>query len=529
MMVLALGMSRPFSMMVVVVSPHEGQHPVFQFLGFHLAVGHADFHVRYEPVQDILDGRQFLHLVVQEEYLSSAIELVVDDALDFVFVEKDDFRLDGDAVGRGSLDNGQIPGTQQRELKGTGNRRGSKSKGIHGVLDLAQFFLGRYAEFLLFVNDQKPQVLEIKASSQDFMRADENVYLPFFVRNLLGRAEAAHIFHRAGQVGQTGFESLVMLQGKDGGGHQHSHLLGIRNSLEGGPDGYFRLAETYVSTNQAVHGAGILHILLHRLGGPLLIRGILIHEGRFQLFLKVSIGRKGKTSGSAALGIQLDQFLGYVLYPGFGGTLEVAPGFGAQFVHSRRFSFLGAEAGNLVQGMDGYKNYVSSAVDKFYHFLHAAVIVLYLHQTAENTHAMVYMNYIVSQIEGVKVIEGELLGFVHRPSQAHTVETVEDFVVRVPAHFVFVVYEAGMDVLSLDEFRHGRMLVLQHDGMETLQLAFLFPEDIDLVIALYAGADIGNEEFEVFVENRLRSNVETNGFHLLPLERNIQINSFVGR
>ena len=225
-------------------------------------------------------------------------------------------------------------------------------------------------------------------------------------------------------------------------------VFGIRNGLEGGPDGYFRLAETYVSTNQAVHGTGILHILLHRLGGPLLIRSILIHEGRFQLFLQVSIGRKGKTRGSAALGIQLDQFLGYVLYPGFGGTLEVAPGFGTQFVHSRRFSFLGAEAGNLVQGMDGYKNYVSSAVDEFDHFLHAAVIVLYLHQTAENAHTVVYMHHIVSQVEGVKVIEGELLGFVHRPSQAHPVETVEDFVLRVPAHFVCVVYEAGMDVLS---------------------------------------------------------------------------------
>ena len=38
----------------VIVSPHEGEHPVFKHLGFHLAVCHAYFHIGYQPVEDFL-------------------------------------------------------------------------------------------------------------------------------------------------------------------------------------------------------------------------------------------------------------------------------------------------------------------------------------------------------------------------------------------------------------------------------------------------------------------------------------------
>ena len=64
-------------------------------------------------------------------------------------------------------------------------------------------------------------------------------------------------------------------------------------------------------------------------------------------------------------------------------------------------------------------------------------------------------------------------------------EAVEDFMVRVPAEFVFVVYEAGVDVLSLDEFRQHGVFFLYHDEfrfdggkgilfLRTTQIFFLF-------------------------------------------------------
>ena len=127
------------------------------------------------------------------------------------------------------------------------------------------------------------------------MRADENVDRAFLqtlfdIGNLFGAAKPAYIFHIAGEILKAGLEGLIVLQGKDGGGNQHRHLLGIAGRLEGRADGYFRLAKSYVSADEAVHGAVILHILLHGLRRSLLIRRILIHERRFQLFLQIRVG-----------------------------------------------------------------------------------------------------------------------------------------------------------------------------------------------------------------------------------------------
>ena len=106
----------------VIVPSNEIQHLVFQLFGFHLTVSHADLHVRDEPVENLVDGRKFLHLVMDEEKLAASIQLVVDDASYLVLVEKDDLGLGRDPVRRGSVDDGKIPGSEQRELQGAGDR-----------------------------------------------------------------------------------------------------------------------------------------------------------------------------------------------------------------------------------------------------------------------------------------------------------------------------------------------------------------------------------------------------------------------
>ena len=97
----------------VVVAPHEIQHLVLQFLRFHLPVRDADLHVGNEPVQDVVDGREFFHLVVQEEDLAAPVEFVADDALDFLLVEQDDFRLDWNPVRRRRADDAEVAGAQE--------------------------------------------------------------------------------------------------------------------------------------------------------------------------------------------------------------------------------------------------------------------------------------------------------------------------------------------------------------------------------------------------------------------------------
>ena len=73
-------------------------------------MGDTNLHVRNQPMQDIVNGREFFHLVMQEEDLSAPVQLVMEDALDFLFVEKDDFRLDGNPVRRRRIDDGKVTG-----------------------------------------------------------------------------------------------------------------------------------------------------------------------------------------------------------------------------------------------------------------------------------------------------------------------------------------------------------------------------------------------------------------------------------
>ena len=107
-----------------------------------------------------------------------------------------------------------------------------------------------------------------------------------------------------------------MLERQDSGRHKDGNLLGVRNCLEGGPDGDFRFSKTYVTADEAVHRIRGLHIFLHSPRGLFLVRRIIVHKGRFQLLLQIGIGREGKTAGGAAFGVKLDKFFGNVLYAG---------------------------------------------------------------------------------------------------------------------------------------------------------------------------------------------------------------------
>ena len=206
----------------VVIAPYKLEHTVLKFLRFHLAVGDAYLHVGNQAVQNLVNGREFLYLVMQEEYLSAALEFVVDDTLDFVLIEQNDLSLDGDSVGRRSVDDAEVAGAQEGELERARNRGGSKSKRVDGSADLAQLFLCRYAEFLLLVNHQQAQVFEFERIGQNLMSADEYVYLAFcqtftYIVDFFDAAQAAYIIYRAGQVFESLGESGEVLERKDGG------------------------------------------------------------------------------------------------------------------------------------------------------------------------------------------------------------------------------------------------------------------------------------------------------------------------
>ena len=74
---------------------------------------YAYFHIRYKPVQDIMDGLKFLHPVMDEEYLSSSVEFIAYDLLDLIMVKKHYFRLYRNPVRRRSIDYRKVARTQK--------------------------------------------------------------------------------------------------------------------------------------------------------------------------------------------------------------------------------------------------------------------------------------------------------------------------------------------------------------------------------------------------------------------------------
>src|SRR5258708_3491277 len=63
-----------------------------------------------------------------------------------------------------------------------------------------------------------------------------------------------------------------MLESQDGGGYQYGSLLAVATGLESGPDSYFGLPESYISTYQTVHRRRELHIFVHFRDGTLFPR-----------------------------------------------------------------------------------------------------------------------------------------------------------------------------------------------------------------------------------------------------------------
>ena len=233
---------------------------------------------------------------MKKEDLAAAVEFVVDDALDFFFVEEYDFCLDGDAVWRRGVDDAQVTGSEQRELKGSRDRSGREGKGIYGCFQFPEFLFCTYAEFLFFVYDKKAQVFETEVFGEDFVGTDEDVNLAVFevfldTADFLGGTQAADVVNVAGKVFQTGLECVVVLKSQDGCWHKHSYLLAVGGCLEGCPDGNFRFSEAYVAAHQAVHRAIVLHICLDGFCCQFLVRSVFIYEGGFEFSLEVCVRR----------------------------------------------------------------------------------------------------------------------------------------------------------------------------------------------------------------------------------------------
>ncbi|MNN12285.1 hypothetical protein D3C81_1252680 [compost metagenome] len=76
-----------------------------------------------------------------------------------------------------------------------------------------------------------------------------------------------------------------MLLSQNGSRHKYGHLFSFNRTLECCPDRDLGLAVAYVATEQAIHRAILLHILLDLFNGPHLVASLIIGEHSLEFLL----------------------------------------------------------------------------------------------------------------------------------------------------------------------------------------------------------------------------------------------------
>ena len=173
--------------------------------------------------------------------------------------------------------------------------------------------------------------------------------------------------------------------------------------------------------------------------------------------------------------------------------------------------------------MDGYKHHVSILVIYLYHLFHPTLVVVHAHQAAKYSDSVVYVHYIIAYVEGIQVVDCELLALFYRAPDSHTVEAVEYLVVgimRCPGIFI---HKSLVDILSFH--KSGKYPSFAADyGTYPVYLGCFFCVDQHLVPRFNLTAYILFQKVEVLIEPGLRAYVELFGVSLFLAYRNLKEN-----
>ena len=132
-------------------------------------------------------------------------------------------------------------------------------------------------------------------------------------------------------------------------------------------------------------------------------------------------------------------------------------------------------------------------------FMYTPLVVTHPHQTSEYAYSVIYMDHIVSYIEGIKVIYSQLLALLDGTSYAYSLETVEYLMIGIAAYLVLGIDESLMDGLSGNEF-WNKTAVLRQNGLDTFELRSLVSVYENLISALDPASHIRGKKLEILVE-----------------------------
>ena len=142
---------------------HEFQHGLFKHPLVHLPVSKAHSGLRHQLPEP---SRELLHtadVVIYEVYLPAASNLLQYGLTYYRIAVFHYIRLHGIALGGRRLYHGHIAYARHGHVQRPRDRRGGKRQHVHGLAYVLYLLLMAYAEALLLVYYEKPQILELYA------------------------------------------------------------------------------------------------------------------------------------------------------------------------------------------------------------------------------------------------------------------------------------------------------------------------------------------------------------------------------
>ena len=267
---------------------------------------------------------------MHEEHLSVACQLVLDSVPDDFGRELTQLCINGIPVWRRSGDDAHVACAHHGELQSARDRRRRKGKGIDICLHLLQLLLGRHPELLLLINDKQSEVFKLNIFPYNPMSTNKNIdiaglHLLQCLLLFLGSLEAVHIVNGDGETFKSVDEGVEMLKGEHCCRDEHRHLFGVAHRLERRTYGYLGLPEPHIAAHEAVHRIRLLHVAFHIDGGLQLVGGVLIHERRLKLHLKIGVGHKLEPLRVLPFRIKLYQLPRYILHLALCLRLQLVP------------------------------------------------------------------------------------------------------------------------------------------------------------------------------------------------------------
>ena len=261
----------------VVALGDKVAHHTFQLPLGHLPMGHRNACLGQQLFKLGAPVLNRLHLVVQKVDLAAALEFAQHRLADHAIALGAHKGLDRQAsLWRGG-NHTQVTQAFKRHAQRARYGRGGERQHIHlGAQRFHGFFVA-HAKAVLFVNDQEPQVFEMRVLAQQLVGAHHDVNRAVCHTfecggDFFAGAKAAHLRHFDWPFAESIHQGLVVLLRQQRGGCQQCHLLATGNRNKCGAQGHFGFAKAHVAAYQPVHGARADHVLDHRVNGGFLVR-----------------------------------------------------------------------------------------------------------------------------------------------------------------------------------------------------------------------------------------------------------------